>query len=176
MNRFGNTGLVCCLGADRSLGYIGAGERGSAAAGVFRCVMLGGLFLLASCAMPPRSSQAELQRFRGAANADLIVRYYSDQVSHLLKPLTMEGPFYVACERPEVLKLAAQQPKHEMAVVVLIHYCSSPAENRVKLAWAEDLKRLGYHDIVFLLAGRGREIEGLPILPGPEYQPTVAKQ
>ncbi len=106
--------------------------------------------------------------FRGAANADLIVKYYSPRVSHVLKPLTMEGPFYVACERPTVLSLAGQQPRRELAVVVLISYFSSTEEERVKAAWMSDLKELGYRDIVFLRAGRGMKVDGLPIVKGPQ--------
>jgi hypothetical protein len=83
--------------------------------------------------------------------------------------------YYDSFERREVLKLAAEQPKRELAVILLVRYPSPETENQVKLAWAEDLKRVGYHDVVFLLAGRGREIDSLPRLPGPQYQPTVAK-
>jgi hypothetical protein len=115
-------------------------------------------------------------RFTGAANADFIVRYYSDNVSHVLKPLQMEGPFYVACERTTLLNLAGQQPRRELAVVVLISYFSTTAEDRVKAAWVGDLKRLGYHEIVFLRARRGMEVDGLCILKGPESPPTVARQ
>jgi hypothetical protein len=118
----------------------------------------------------------QLPRFSGSSNADLIFRYFSDQVSHVEKPLTMEGPFLVACERPTVLKLAADQPRHELAVVVLIRYFSSTEENKVKLGWAEDLRKIGYHNVVFLLAGHSKQIDGLPILPEPAVPPTVAKQ
>lgn len=134
-----------------------------------------GAFLFASC-VGPQASGPELPRFTGAASADLIVRYFSDQVSHVEKPLTMEGPFLTACERPAVLKLAANQPRHELAVVVLIRYFSSTEETRVKVAWAQDLKRLGYHNVVFLLAGYSKTIDGLPILPDPPVPPTVARQ
>ena len=128
-----------------------------------------------SCA-GPQASAPELPRFTGATDADFIVRYFSDQVSHVEKPLTMEGPFLIACERPTVLKLAADQPRHELAVIVLIRYFSSPEENRVKVGWAQDLKKLGYHNVVFLLAGYSKQIDGLPILPDPAVPPTVAKQ
>jgi hypothetical protein len=114
--------------------------------------------------------------FTGAGNADLIVRYYSDNVSHVLKPLQMEGPFYVACERPTLLHLAGEQPRRELAVVVLMAYFSTTAEERVKTTWVGDLKRLGYHEIVFLRARRGMEVDGLPVLKGPQSPPIVAGQ
>jgi len=135
-----------------------------------------GLVLLASCATPAASPVASAPRFTGAANADFIFRYFSDQVSHVERPLTMEGPFLVACERAAVLKLAADQPRHELALVLLIHYFSTPAENQVKLAWTQDLRKVGYRNIVFLLSSGGHEIDGLPILPAPEYPATVAQQ
>ena len=132
--------------------------------------------LVASCSLTPPGSVDNSPRFTEAAKADFIFRYFSDQVSHVEKPLTMEGPFLVACERPTVLKLAADQPRHELAVVLLIRYFSAPEENRVKLAWTEDLKRLGYHNVVFLLSAGNRQIDGLPILPEPQSPPTVAQQ
>jgi hypothetical protein len=88
----------------------------------------------------------------------------------------MEGPFLTACERPTVLKLAAHQPRRGLAVIVLIRYFSSTEENRVKFGWARDLKQLGYHSVVFLLAGHSKDIDGLPILPDPSTPPTVAQQ
>jgi hypothetical protein len=138
-------------------------------------VLACGLCLLTSC-MGPQGGGPELPRFSGSANADFIFRYFSDQVSHVEKPLTMEGPFYVACERPAVLKLAADQLRREMAVVVLIRYFSAQEEVRVKVGWAQDLKRLGYHQVVFLLAGHSKTIDGLPILPDPPAQAAVARQ
>jgi hypothetical protein len=132
-------------------------------------------FLFVSCAGPVMTGPA-LRRFSGAANADLIFRYFSDQVSHVEKPSTMEGPFLVACERPTVLKLAADQPRHELAVVILIRYLNSTEEDRVKLGWAQDLRKIGYHTVVFLLADRSKQIDGLPILPEPAIPAAVAKQ
>ena len=158
---FARTGCLC---EHRKL-------AGWVAAGLPAC----GLFLFVSC-VGPQAGGPELPRFTGAANADLIVRYFSDQVSHVEKPLTMEGPFFTACERPDVLKLAAGQPRHDLAVIVLIRYFSSTEENRVKLGWAQDLKQLGYHSVVFLLAGHPNQIEGLPILPEPHPSETVARQ
>jgi hypothetical protein len=150
-------------------------EHRRLAASLAAVIPVCGVFLFASCA-GPQGGAPELPRFSGAANADLIFRYFSDQVSHVEKPLTMEGPFFTACERPTVLKLAAGQPRHALAVIVLIRYFSSTEENHVKLAWTEDLKRLGYQSIVFLLAGRSKEIDGLPILPEPHAPQAVAQQ
>jgi hypothetical protein len=131
--------------------------------------------LFVSCA-GPQLAGPQLPRFTGSANADLIFRYFSDQVSHVEKPLTMEGPFLVACERPAVLKLAADQPRHEMAVVVLIRYFSSTEENKVKLGWAEDLRKIGYHNVFSPRPAHSKQIAAPPILPEPAVPPTVAKQ
>jgi hypothetical protein len=176
MSWFGHLGRFRWFWVDLAFKYTGSGDRRKLAARMIGAVGLVGLFLLTSCVSPAAAPQPLGPRFTEAANADFIVKYYSDQVSHLLKPLTMEGPFYTACERCDVLSLAGKQPKHELAVILLIRYFSSTEENRVKLAWVEDLKRLGYHDVVFLLAGRGTEVNGLPILPGPEHPPTIARQ
>jgi hypothetical protein len=173
MNRSGIVDRLCRLWAGSSLEYVGLGGRRKRATWVFACGVLCGAFLMASCAMPTLAPEGP--PFSGEANADLIVRYYSPQVSHLLKPLTKEGPFYVACERPTILSLAAQQPRRELAVVVLISYFSTTEEHRVKAAWMGDLKRLGYRDIVFLRARRGMQVDGLPTLKGPQEPATIAQ-
>jgi hypothetical protein len=171
MNRFGIVERLCRLRAGVSLEYVGLGGKQKRVVQFLAASC--GAFLMASCAIAPLAPEGP--PFSRQANADLIIRYYSPQVSHLLKPLTMEGPFYVACERPAVLSLAAQQPRRELAVVVLISYFSTTEEDRVKTAWMGDLKHLGYHDVVFLRAGRGMQVDGLPILKGPQEPATIAR-
>jgi len=124
--------------------------------------------------MAPSAAISE-PRFREAASADFIVRYYSDSVSHVLKPLTTEGEFLVACDRPFLLNLAGQQPRRQLAVIVLIHYFNTADESKAKAAWSEDLKRLDYRRVVFLLAGRGKQIDGLPILETPRFQQRLQR-
>ena len=174
MNRFGVVELLCRLWGGVSREYVGRGGERKLVARTVACVVPCAAFLVASCAMPTFAPEGP--PFSGGANADLIVRYYSPQVSHVLKPLTKEGPFFVACERPAVLTMAAQQPRRELAVVVLISYFSSTEEDRVKAAWMGDLKRLGYREIVFLRAGRGMQVDGLRIVKGPQEPATVARQ
>jgi hypothetical protein len=176
MNGFGHSERSCWSWATSFFKRIGIGSRLRVVPRVLEGVSLAGLLLLASCSTPSGAPPLQGPRFRGAADADFIVKYYSDQVSHLLKPQTMEGPFYTACERSTVLDLAGKQPRHGLAVILLIRYFSTTEENRVKLSWVEDLKRLGYHDVVFLLAGRGMDVDGRPILPGPHAPTTVARQ
>ncbi len=174
MNRQVNIRWLRCFGAGFSASTDHLREPRKLAARLAGVILVAGSCLLVSCVGPQGGGPA-LPHFSGAANADLIFRYFSDQVSHVEKPLTMEGPFYVACERPAVLKLAADQPRHELAVIVLIRYFSATEENRIKVGWAQDLKRVGYRQVVFLLAGHSKEIDGLPILPEPQIPQTVAQ-
>ena len=164
-----------CLRAGGS-GKSGPRNTRPLATGFSAAMSMCALLLLTSCLGPNANPLANAPRFHGTTDADLIFRYFSDKVSHVEKPLTTDGPFLVACDRPMVLKLAADQPRHELAIVLLIRYFSTPEENRIKLAWKEDLTKIGYHNVVFLLAGPNRQIEGLPVLPDPQPSPAVAKQ
>jgi hypothetical protein len=131
-----------------------------------------GLLMLSSCSTP--SSVATRPRFTEADGADFVVRYYSDQASYVLKPVTMEGPYQSICDRSTLLKLAREQPGREMAVVVLIHYVTAESEESVKLAWVNDLTGLGYRRIVFLRGGRNLQVKGLPVLEAPRAPAAFA--
>jgi len=105
--------------------------------------------------------------------ADFIARYYTNETSYALKPAMMVGAFQSICDRALLLKLAGQQPRHDLAVVVLIHYPGARAEDTTKAAWVKDLKGLGYQRIVFLRGGSSMKVNGLPILEYPQA-PTIA--
>jgi hypothetical protein len=134
--------------------------------------LVAGLSLLTSCSAP--SPGAMRPRFTEEGSADLIARYYSDQTSYLLKPLMKDGSYRTVCDRARVLELAREQPRHELAVVVLIHYPSASTEEPVKLAWANDLRGLGYRRIVFLRGNNRMEVNGLPVLETPPAAATFA--
>lgn len=128
--------------------------------------LLSGLLLLTACSTP--SPVAPLPKFAEAESADFIARYFSDQTSYALKPMMMrEGQFRAIFDRASMLGLARQQPRHELAVVVLVHYVEPRDEETAKLGWVNDLKGLGYQRIVFLWAGNNMEVNGLPVLESP---------
>src|ERR1039458_9025812 len=79
--------------------------------------------LLTSCALPG-SPISTGPRFSEAEQADVIIRYYSEAMSYVLKPATTDGPFLTILKKDAVLDLAKQQPGRQLAVVVLIHYMS----------------------------------------------------
>lgn len=110
--------------------------------------------------------------FTEEETADFIVRYFSDQTSYALKPAMMDGMFRSICDRAYLLKLATQQPRHELAVVVLVHYPEATVENTAKQAWVRDLKRLGYQRIVFLRGQNSMSVNGLQVLEYPQA-PTI---
>jgi len=112
----------------------------------------------------PRVVSKPSTQFTEEEDADFIARYYSDQTSYLLKPALMDGAFRSVCDRPFLLKLAGQQPRRDLAVIVLIHYPGASEEDSTKLAWVKDLKGLGYQRIVFLRGARSLKVNGLPIV------------
>jgi HYDIN/CFA65/VesB-like, Ig-like domain len=114
-------------------------------------------------------------KFNEEDDADLIFRYYSDSTSYILKPAMMEGPYRTICDRSLVLKVAVQQPRHDLAVVVLILYPSSGLEDPIKLAWVKELKALGYERVVFLRGLNKLRVKGLKVLPDPQEPATSAR-
>jgi 5,10-methylenetetrahydrofolate reductase len=113
-------------------------------------------------------------RFSEEAAADFIARYYSDETSYALKPAMNDGAFRSICDRAMLLKLAAQQSRRDLAVVVLVHYPSEETKDAAKLAWVKDLKALGYQRIVFLRGGNRMQANGLPILASPQAPAAFA--
>ena len=136
--------------------------------------LLAGLLLLSSCSTPSRV--ARLPRFTEADSADFIARYYTDQTSYVLKPSMKEGEFRSTFDRAGLLGLARQQPRRELAVVVLIHYIEPGDEATAKQGWLNDLRGLGYQRIVFLRGGKNMEVNGLPILKSPPALPAIASR
>ena len=141
--------------------------------GYIRAVLLvAGILLLTSCSTSTQVAQAP--RFTEGEAADFIARYYSDETSYALKPALMEGTFRAVCDRALLLKLAGQQPRRELAVIVMIHYVGAQQEDTTKLAWVNDLKRLGYKRIVFLRGGHRMQVNGLPMLACPKGSGALA--
>ena len=105
--------------------------------------------------------------FTEADRADVIIRYYTDETSYMLKPLRMDGAFRSTFDRTAALKLAADQPHRDLAAVVLIHYIKPGQEAEVRDAWVADLTRLGYKRVVFLLGNNKMQANGLPVIAAP---------
>ncbi len=126
------------------------------------CAPLLFLALLAtSCSTPQTAPRA---RFGEQEQASLIVRYYTDSTSYVLKPAKKEGPFLAVLNKNAVLEVAKQQPCRELAVVVLIHYGAESEAAAVKHDWTNLLTGLGYQRVVFLRARTGMRVNGLPVL------------
>ena len=129
------------------------------------------VMLLATACSTPRTSQ--VVRFHEQDQANLIVRYYTDDTSFVVKPQKTDGPFLSIFRRDDVLDVAKQQPGRELAVVILIHYPTQDATDAVKTKWTGLLTGLGYQRVVFLSGYGGKAVDGLPILaqvggePGP---------
>ena len=119
--------------------------------------------LLTSCSTP-RALNSAGPRFSEEEQADVIIRYYSDDTSYVLKPATTDGPFLTILKKDAVLDLAKQQPGRQLAVVVLIHYISESQDKAVKQDWTSCLTKTGYKRIVFLRGLNSMKVNGLAVL------------
>ena len=119
------------------------------------------LLLATACSTP---GTPHLGRFKQEEQADLVVRYYTDDNSYVLKPATRNGQFLEVLNKDAVLEVAKQQPGRELAVLILIHYTAPSEANAVEQNWAKLLKGVGYQRVVFLRASSNMKINGLPIL------------
>jgi hypothetical protein len=117
------------------------------------------VLLLATACSTPRTT-----RFSEQERADLVVRYYTDDTSYLLKPSMKERGFLSILDRDAVLEVAKQQPGRQLAVVILIHYNFESEAEAVKRNWRNLLTQIGYQRVVFLRASTGMQINGLPVL------------
>jgi hypothetical protein len=120
--------------------------------------------LLATACSTPRT--APVVRFYEQEQADLIIRYYTDDTSYVLKPAKTDGPFLSVLKEDAVLDVAKQQPERQLAVVILIHYISESKAAKVKERWTNTLKDLGYQRVVFLRSAGGIQADGLHVLAG----------
>jgi hypothetical protein len=118
-------------------------------------------FLTTSCSTTHRARQA---RFDQPEQANLIVRYYTDDTSYLLKPAAKDGPFLAVLKRDAILEVARQLPSRELAVVVMIDRGSEREVEFVRQKWEGLLTEAGYQRVVFLRASKGMDIKGLPVL------------
>jgi hypothetical protein len=120
------------------------------------------VMLLATACSTPRTSR--VVRFHEQDQANLIVRYYTDETSYVLKPQNTDGPFLRVLRRDDVAKVAKQLPGRELAVVILVHYPYQGQGDGVKSKWKSLLTGLGYQRVVFLGGYGGKKLDGLPIL------------
>ena len=119
------------------------------------------LLLATACSTPQTSPVA---RFQEQDQANLIVRYYTDETSFVVKPQKTEGQFLSILRRDDVLHVASQLPGRELAVVILVHYPVQDTADAVKTKWTGLLTGLGYQRVVFLGGYGSRQVNGLPIL------------
>ncbi len=119
------------------------------------------LLLATSCSTP---QFAPTVRFTEQEQANLVVRYYTDDTSYVLKPAQRDGPFLSVLKKDAVLDVAKQQPGRDLAVVILIHYAAETEGAIVQNKWRSLLTNAGYQRVVFLRAKGGMQINGLPLL------------
>ena len=109
-------------------------------------------------------STPHVAKFNEQDKADLIVRYYTDDTSYVLKPVTSEGGFLSVMTQDAVVDLAKRQPGRDLAVVILIPYRTASEAGAVRDKWTGLLTGAGYQRVVFLGATGGMRVKGLPII------------
>ena len=119
------------------------------------------VLLLATSCSTPRT--APVVRFTEQDQANIVVRYYTDDTSYVLKPAQKDGPFLSILKQDAVLDLARRQPGRQLAVVILIHNPSQTEAARVQTKWRNLLTDAGYQRVVFLRAVGGMKVNGLPV-------------
>jgi hypothetical protein len=119
------------------------------------------LLIATACSTSP---DCRLGRFHQADQANLVVRYYSDNTSYVLKPAITNASFLTILGKNAVLDVAKQQPRRELAAVILVHYEAECESQAVRKDWASLLRAAGYQRVVFLRAPGNMQINGLPIV------------
>ena len=123
--------------------------------------LLAVMLLATACSTPGR---APVAKFYEQDQANLIVRYYSDDTSYVVKPATKEGAFLSILSQDGVMEVARQQPGRDLAVVILIHYRTELEDEAVKEHWNKMLTAEGYQRVVFLRSVGRVKVNGLPIV------------
>ena len=126
------------------------------------CACLLFVALLATACSTPRTHPGA--RFKDQEQANLIVRYYTDDTSYVLKPAAKEGLFLSVLNKDAVLDVAKRQAGRDLAVVILIHYGAQSEDETVKSKWRHLLAEVGYQRVVFLRGRNGMQVDGLPIV------------
>jgi hypothetical protein len=90
------------------------------------------LLLAVACST---SGTPHLGRFKQEDQANLVVRYYSDDTSFVLKPAITNGSFLAVLGKNAVLDVAKQQPRRELAAVILVHYPAECECHAVRKDW-----------------------------------------
>lgn len=128
-------------------------------------LLLFGVWWLTSCSTPLSQDETG-RRFTEEDRADVVVRYYSDQTSYVLKPRQTEGPFLSILNRNAVVDLAKSQPGRDLAVVIMISYTENAKRASVRREWRELLGGIGFQRVLFLRAESQMKmkINGLMIL------------
>lgn len=119
------------------------------------------VLLAGACSTTPT---APIVQFDEQDQANLIVRYYTDDTSYVVKPAKRDGPFLSILKKDAVLDFARQQPGRELAVVILINYRDDGQDAAVKHDWSSLLTEAGYQRVVFLRSLGGAKVNGLPVV------------
>ncbi len=121
--------------------------------------------LLTSCSSLPPEATTSYGRFREAASADCVVRFYSWDTIQITHPDTRENGFLPLLNREDVRRqLARSDLELDLAVVVVGFMFSTAQESALLQDWNTLLRERGFRRIVMLRAGFRDQIDGLPVL------------
>src|ERR1019366_10218642 len=80
-------------------------------------------------------STSRVVRFNQQEQANLVVRYYTDDTSYVLKPAKTDGPYLAVFNKNAVLDVAKQQPGRELSLVILMRFRAQGGASAGRRTW-----------------------------------------
>jgi hypothetical protein len=103
--------------------------------------------------------------FREANATDLVLEYYRPDTIYMKQPDAHEGRFLTIFNRDNIAaEITRRVANHNLAVIVMGDLYSPDQEAALFSEWKSLLGSCGFQRVVFLRFGRGKQIDGLPIV------------
>src|SRR6267143_5680262 len=114
---------------------------------------------------PQQSTAVALPRFHENTTTDMVLRFYRWDTIYMTKPDTREGGFLPPYARDDIAREVKSRniPRNTAVVVVSPFGLSSVQLAQLSQTWTGYLNEQGFPRVV-ILAGPGKEIDGLPVL------------
>lgn len=127
---------------------------------VWQLVLLVGLMSFStSC------STVSLGRFYEEKSANVILEFYGWEAIYMTRPDTRQDGYLPLLSRAQVEhELGNRVMPHDLAVVVIGNTYSATQVPQLAGEWKQLLGERGFRRVVFLRAGTGKRINGLPII------------
>ena len=125
-------------------------------------------WLINSCSTtgPDEGAAKEFPRFHRDAPIDMVLRFYRWDSIYMTTPDTRKDGFLPLYARDDIgREVKSRNIGHNLAVVVVSSFYREPVQlTQLSQQWTTYLNEQGFRRVVVLLAGRGKDLEGLPVL------------